>query len=125
MRLVQIAQHAEDLARATRFYVSALGAEEVATFDPPGIAFVRLGDVRIMFERDVDSARLYLEVEDVRESVVRMREDGVEVVSDPHPIFADDQGLFGPAGTTEWQAFVRDSEGNLVGLVSRHDTQSG
>ncbi len=30
----------------------------------------------------------------------------------------------GPAGTDEWMAFIRDSEGNTVGLVShepRHD----
>ena len=26
---------------------------------------------------------------------------------------------FGPAGTDEWQAFIRDSEGNLVGLVEQ------
>ena len=99
MRIVQIAQQAEDLERAMQFYVDALGAERVATFDPPGIAFVRLGDVRVMFERGAGSARLYLEV-------------------------VDETGLFGAPGTTEWQAFLRDSEGNLVGLVSRHATQA-
>jgi len=41
----------------------------------------------------------------------------VEVVSAPHQIFAHDDDTLGPAGTQEWQAFVRDSEGNTVGLV--------
>ena len=31
-----------------------------------------------------------------------------------------DDSRLGPAGTEEWMAFVRDSEDNLVGLVSRH-----
>ena len=31
----------------------------------------------------------------------------------------------GPAGTDEWMAFVRDSEGNLVGLVSHSPTVAG
>ena len=34
-------------------------------------------------------------------------------------IFKDDDGTFGPAGTEEWMAFFKDSEGNLVGLVER------
>ncbi|MDX6521337.1 MAG: hypothetical protein QOF08_1942, partial [Gaiellales bacterium] len=28
--------------------------------------------------------------------------------------------LLGPAGHDEWQAFIKDSEGNLVGLVSQY-----
>jgi methylmalonyl-CoA/ethylmalonyl-CoA epimerase len=28
--------------------------------------------------------------------------------------------VFGPAGWQEWMAFIKDSEGNLVGLASRH-----
>jgi methylmalonyl-CoA/ethylmalonyl-CoA epimerase len=35
-------------------------------------------------------------------------------------IFRHDDDTLGPAGTDEWMAFVRDSEANLVGLVSRH-----
>jgi methylmalonyl-CoA/ethylmalonyl-CoA epimerase len=33
-------------------------------------------------------------------------------------IFHHDDDALGPAGHDEWQAFIRDSEGNLVGLVS-------
>ena len=35
-------------------------------------------------------------------------------------IFRHDDDTLGPAGTEEWQAFLTDTEGNLVGLVSHH-----
>ncbi len=44
----------------------------------------------------------------------------VEVNTEPHQIFVDEEGIFGEAGVAEWMAFIRDSEGNLVGLASRH-----
>ena len=44
--------------------------------------------------------------------------DSVEVVSEPHAIFSHEDDTLGPAGTTEWHAFIRDSEGNTVGLIS-------
>ena len=40
-------------------------------------------------------------------------------MSEPHVIFGHDDDTLGPAGTDEWMAFVRDSEGNLVGLVEQ------
>ncbi len=52
-------------------------------------------------------------------AIERLRNDGVEIVTKPHVIFRHDDDRLGPAGTDEWQAFVRDSEGNLVGLVSQ------
>ncbi|CCH74392.1 Methylmalonyl-CoA epimerase (fragment) [Nostocoides australiense Ben110] len=39
-------------------------------------------------------------------------------VREPHPIFRHEDDVLGPAATTEWQAFVTDSEGNTLGLVS-------
>jgi methylmalonyl-CoA/ethylmalonyl-CoA epimerase len=45
---------------------------------------------------------------------------GVVIESGPHLIHTDADGAFGPAGWQEWTAFIRDSEGNLVGLASRH-----
>jgi methylmalonyl-CoA/ethylmalonyl-CoA epimerase len=44
----------------------------------------------------------------------------VEIETEPHVIFHHDDDLIGPAGTDEWMAFVRDSEGNTLGLVSHH-----
>ena len=41
VQLVQIAQHAEDLDRAARFYTELLGSGPVARYDPPGLLFCR------------------------------------------------------------------------------------
>ncbi len=35
----------------------------------------------------------------------------------PHALFGHEDDTLGPAGTDEWQAFVRDSEGNTVALI--------
>ena len=117
VNLVQIAQHADDLERASAFYAALLDAEPVAAFDPPGLVFFDLEGVRLLLDRVAPSALHYLRVHDIDAAVARLRERGVEVDTEPHVIFEHDDDTLGPAGTAEWMAFVRDSEGNLVGLV--------
>ena len=115
-----MAQHADDLDRAAAFYERLLGSPPLGRFDPPGLLFFGLGDgTRLLLERGASSALLYLEVPDVRARVEQLRADGVVVESEPQVIFSHTDDSLGPAGTDEWMAFVRDSEGNLVGLVSR------
>jgi methylmalonyl-CoA/ethylmalonyl-CoA epimerase len=116
-RLVQVALRATDLDRAAAFYVGLLGAEPTGRFDPPGLLFFDLDGTRLLLDGNAPASMLYLEVADVRRTVGELRES-TEVVSEPHPIFTHEDGALGPAGTTEWQAFVTDSEGNTVGLVS-------
>ncbi len=117
MDLVQIAQRADDLERATAFYTMLLGRGPVATYDPPGLVFFDLDGVRLMIERGAPSATVYLRVDDLDATVARLAGAGVLVESEPHLIFTHANDALGPVGTDEWQAFVRDSEGNLVGLV--------
>jgi predicted enzyme related to lactoylglutathione lyase len=119
MQLVQIAQHAEDLDRATAFYRDLLGSDPTATYDPPGLVFFDLDGVRLLLDRGAPSALLYLAVEDIDATVARLRAAGVSVEGEPHVIFTHEDDTLGPAGTDEWMGFVRDSEGNLVGLVER------
>jgi methylmalonyl-CoA/ethylmalonyl-CoA epimerase len=118
--LHQVAQHAEDLGRAVAFYEQLIGAPPVAIFDPPGLAFFKLGETRLLLERGAPHALIYLRVDDVREMVERLRADGVSIANEPHVIFKDDDGQFGPAGAEEWMAFITDSEGSLVGLASQN-----
>lgn len=120
MELHQVAQHAEDLDRAADFYVKRLGGEVLARFDPPGLLFLRLGTARLLLDRAAPSALLYLRVPDVRVEIERLRAAGVEIHTEPHLLHTDEDGTFGPAGWQEWMAFIRDSEGNLVGLASQH-----
>ena len=119
MDLVQIAQHADDLERAAAFYADLLGTPPLATFDPPGLVFFDLGGVRLLLDRVAPSALPYLRVDDIDATLARLRARGVEVDTEPHVIFGHDDDTLGPAGTEEWMAFVRDTEGNLVGLVEQ------
>lgn len=118
-RLVQVAQRADDLARATAWYAAVLGAEPVETYDPPGLVFFDLGGVRLLVERGAPSALVSLDVDDVDAAVARAVEAGGAPHTAPHVIFRHEDATLGPVGTDEWQAFVRDTEGNLVGLVEQ------
>ncbi len=117
--MIQVAQKAEDLERASRFYADLLGAEPVATYDPPGLVFFDVGGLRLLLDRGAPSALHYLGVDDLEATVARLRGSGVAVEREPHVIFTHDDDTLGPAGTEEWMAFVRDPEGNLVGLVEQ------
>ena len=119
MRLAQVAQHASNLRRAAEFYSALLGTEARALFDPPGLLFFDLDGVRLLLEAGAPSSLLYLSVPDVRISVEELRARGVEIVAEAHVIFSHTDDHLGPAGTDEWMAFIRDSEGNTVGLVSQ------
>jgi methylmalonyl-CoA/ethylmalonyl-CoA epimerase len=120
-RLVQVALRATDLDRAAAFYGELLGADPSGRFDPPGLLFFDLAGTRLLLDGNAPSSMLYLEVDDVRRTVEELR-GRTEVVSEPHEIFTHDDDALGPAGTTEWQAFVTDSEGNMLGLVSFEPT---
>lgn len=119
MRLIQIAQRAQDLDRAAQFYSALLGTAPQAVFDPPGLLFFNLDGVRLLIERGAPSSLIYLGVPDVRVLVGDLEDSGVEVVEAPHVIFSHADSRLGPEGTDEWMAFIRDSEGNTVGLVSQ------
>ncbi len=119
MRLVQIAQKVDDLARAAAFYADLFGARASATYDPPGLVFFDLDGVRLLLDRVAPSALHYYSVDDIDATIALLRERGTTVESEPHMIFGHEDDTLGPAGTDEWQAFVRDTEGNLVGLVEQ------
>ena len=121
-RLHQVAQHAADLDRATAFYRDILGLRHIATYDPPGLVFFDLGGTRLLLETAAAPALLYLEVPDIDAAWEALGKAGVDRTDAPHMIFSDDQGTFGKAGTAEWMAFFKDSEGNTVGLVERRAT---
>lgn len=121
--LRQVAQHVEDLDRAVAFYRDVLQLELIARFDPPGIAFFRLGSTRLLLEAGAPSALLYLAVDDVAATTARLRAAGVTIESEPHVIFVDTDGQFGPAGEAEEMSFFRDSERNLVALSARRTVE--
>ena len=62
---------------------------------------------------------IYLRVDDIDATVEKLRATGSAIEGEPHVIFSHTDDTLGPAGTDEWMAFFRDSEGNLVGLVEQ------
>lgn len=117
-RLLQVAQHVDDLDRATAFYRDVLGLTVLGSFDPPGLVFLELGETRILLERAAPSALLYIEVDDVDVMHRRLIEAGVKFDRGPHVVHRHD-GTFAPAGLEEWMAFFHDSEGNQLAIAER------
>ena len=114
--VVQVAQHADDLDRATAFYTDVLGLPLIARFGP--LVFLDIGGTRLLLEQAAPPSMIYLQVEDLADRLAALRAAGVEVVTEPHDIFTDTDKVFGGEWLIESQAFIRDSEGNLVGLVA-------
>jgi methylmalonyl-CoA/ethylmalonyl-CoA epimerase len=114
--LRQVAQHADDLDRATAFYRDVLGLRHIGTY-PPGLVFFDLGGVRLLLEKGAPTAVLYLASEDIEADVARLRARGVMIVEEPRLIFTDD-GAFGTPGKEIRMAAFRDPEGNLLCLMT-------
>ena len=79
--VVQVAQHADDLDRATEFYTLTLGLPLIARFGP--LVFVDLGGTRLLLEQAAPPAMIYLRVADLQGRVRRLRDAGVDVVAEP------------------------------------------
>jgi methylmalonyl-CoA/ethylmalonyl-CoA epimerase len=114
--LGQIAINAHDVERAAAFYQDALGLKLLFKA-PPGLAFFDCGGVRLMLtlpekaEFDHPSSILYFAVADLQAAHSRMKEKGVRFEDEPH--------LIARMPTHDlWMTFFRDSENNLLGLMS-------
>jgi methylmalonyl-CoA/ethylmalonyl-CoA epimerase len=117
--LHQIAVHSSDLDRSIAFYRDQLGAEFIAKFDPPGLAFFRFGATRILLEKNAHPATVYFRVDDIGAAVETLRAKGVAFDTEPRAIHRDAAGQFGPPGAEEWMAFFRDPDGNVLALAAQ------
>jgi methylmalonyl-CoA/ethylmalonyl-CoA epimerase len=116
-RIGQIAINAHDVERAATFYQDALGLKLLFKA-PPGLAFFDCGGVRLMLSRpdkpelDHPSSILYFSVPDILAAHANMKDKGVRFEDEPHLLAKmPDHDL--------WMTFFRDSEGNLLGLMSQ------
>lgn len=114
-RVGQVAVTVRDVARATDFYRDVLGLRHL--FDAPGMAFFDCAGLRLMLavpesgEFDHPTSVLYLDVADINVSCAVLTGAGVVFEGEPH--FVADLG-----DRELWLAFFRDSEANLLGLMS-------
>ncbi|MBA3447100.1 MAG: glyoxalase [Pseudaminobacter sp.] len=108
-----------DLDATLAFWSQVLGLATHALFDPPGIAFILVGDVRLLFSGGTPQATVYLDMADLDAFCRSARAEGVAFTAMPALVHIDGQGQFGPAGESEWMAFLKDPAGNTIGLVER------
>jgi catechol 2,3-dioxygenase-like lactoylglutathione lyase family enzyme len=116
-RLTQVAVVVQDLDRAVRFYRDTLGLKLLFQA-PPGLAFFDLSGVRLMLDqpseplpRGVGTSILYYGVDDIQAAHAALVGRGVPFEEAPHMIAnLGDRDL--------WMGAFRDSEGNLLGLMS-------
>ncbi|HXW92506.1 MAG TPA: VOC family protein [Terriglobales bacterium] len=114
-RLGQVAIRAHDIDRAAAFYQSRLGLPLL--FRGGKLAFFDCGGVRLMVtvaekpEFDHPSSILYFAVPDIRGAHQQLRDQGVWFEAEPHVVAKmPDHDL--------WMTFFRDSEQNLLALMS-------
>jgi len=110
----QIALTVRDLARAKDFYQNTLGMRFL--FDAGTMAFFQCGAVRLMIGLAEETAAiggpiLYFRVQDLPKVHGELAGQGVEFVQPPHLVARmPDHEL--------WMAFLKDPEGNTLGLMS-------
>ncbi|MBN2048368.1 MAG: VOC family protein [Anaerolineaceae bacterium] len=121
-RLYQIAVHVDDLDASLAFYQDTLGAKQIAKFDSPGLAFLDFSGTRLLLEKGGGASTLYFWVDDIDAAYEELKEKGVEFIDQPHLIFPDASGMFGPPNEEEWTVFFKDPAGNLLALATRKVT---
>jgi methylmalonyl-CoA/ethylmalonyl-CoA epimerase len=109
----QIAITVKDVARATEFYRDKLSMRYL--FAAGNLAFFDCGGVRLMLslseQGQSGNSVLYFKVPDIRAAHQQMKTVGVQFQDEPHLIAKlPDHDL--------WMTFFRDSEDNLLGLMS-------
>lgn len=120
-RIGQISVNARNLERAVGFYRGILRLPLL--FEAGKLAFFDAGGVRLMLsvaerpEFDHPGSVLYFSVPEIRQGFQALVERGVRFDTAPHCIAK-------LADREVWMAFFRDSEGNLLALMSEQLPES-
>lgn len=111
----------QDVDRAAAFYRDVLGMQFLFKF--PGMAFFDCAGVRLFlslaekpeFDR---TSTLYYRVPSIQEAYSALRGRGVAFVDEPHIVHQD-------ARQELWMAFFRDSENNMLAIMSEVPKEQG
>jgi len=118
----QIFVNAHDLERAIAFYRDTLGMNFLFQA-PPNMAFFDCGGIRIMLgvadrpELDHPASIIYYKVTDIEATYEAFSSRGVEFIVKPHLVAR-------MPNYDLWLADFRDSEGNLLALMSEVQRQA-
>jgi len=114
-RVGQVAMNVQDLGRATAFYRDVLGLKFL--FAAGQLAFFDCGGVRLMLDKpenaqfDHPSSILYFTVPDIEAAHQKLVDAGVSIFEVPRIVAPmPDHDL--------WMSFFRDTEGNVMALMS-------
>ena len=114
-RIGQIAINVRDVDRATAFYRDVLGLRHL--FRASRLSFFDCGGVRLMLDKaekpefDHPSSILYFQVADIQATHQRLKSAGAQFEDEPHLLASM------PLHDL-WMTFFRDTEGNLLALMS-------
>ena len=115
-RIGQIFVNAKDLDRAIAFYRDTLGMQFLFQA-PPAMAFFDCGGIRIMLgmperpDLDHPASVIYYKVDDIEKTYETLNERDVIFITKPHLVASmGDYDL--------WLADFKDSEGNILALMS-------
>ena len=121
MEVGQIAIHVKDLGRAVQFYSEKLGLKHL--FTAGAMAFFKCGGIRLMLakpekpEFDHPSSIIYYKVQKTIETYENLCARGIQFEGKPHLVARlPDHDL--------WMAFFRDSENNLLAIMSEEPSQA-
>jgi DNA-binding CsgD family transcriptional regulator/catechol 2,3-dioxygenase-like lactoylglutathione lyase family enzyme len=108
----QIARSVSDIEHARHWYREVLGLEPL--FDAGNMAFFACNGVRLMLTEGevMPESLIYFRVGDIHAEVARLTDHKVKLVSAPHKIHTHEDG------SEEWMAFIEDSDGRPIGLMS-------
>jgi methylmalonyl-CoA/ethylmalonyl-CoA epimerase len=109
----QIAILVKDVTRATEFYRDKLGMKHL--FATGNLSFFDCGGIRLMLDKpektEAGTSIIYFKVAEINQAHEQMKSRGVEFVDKPHLIAKlPDHDL--------WMTHFRDSEGNLLSMMS-------
>jgi predicted enzyme related to lactoylglutathione lyase len=112
----QIAINAHDIERAVNFYQNQLGMKHLFSV-PPKLAFFDCDGLRLMLslpekpEFDHPSSIIYFKVDNIQQATQTLTDRGVHF--EEKPVLVANMGTY-----DLWLASFRDSENNLLALMS-------
>ncbi len=116
----QIARRVRDVKQAEAWYRDILGLTHLYTFPSAigDLCFFDCGGTRLMLEKDREEHGseqnvLYFRVASINPAYDELKGRGVEFVDAPHMIFRHEDGM------EEWMAFLKDCDGQLLGIMSQ------
>ncbi|MFN2497785.1 MAG: VOC family protein [Pyrinomonadaceae bacterium] len=118
----QIAVNAHHIERAVEFYRDKLGMKLLFSV-PPNLAFFDCEGIRLMLslpakpEFDHPGSIIYFKVDDIQQASQTLSARGVQF--EEQPAFVADMGTY-----DLWLAAFRDSENNLLALMSHVPKQA-